>query len=654
MEGILWALGPPPEVQAPPQHDTNETSLVGSSRASDLSAEHGHPRKHRRTRPGRPNNTRRAAERRAQAARPAQAEHAEQTSRLQLSSLQMVTIERERESRTQRRRRMRQNCSARHEQVSTDSDFATQLQQQLNQQPRRLRTRTTVTNVDAEPRRECPRLEDSMPMVQALQPSAGCEPTVVDVSTTPTIVRVGKEHGRHPAVVMAVLVPGLGRRIRRATADACWVPGLSLNGRDNQWASEKFLHFLATSEPSLQGTSIGGRKGACSGTFMFPTTKWSPALQEVVQEATATVASCTTQPLTPPNLVMGRLYATTGTWRHRQHTDGATASNPDRRYEPDTPVLSIGTAQAPISVWISQTPASTDIKDGPSVLLKFDEGNADDAHVWAMVSLGQDQGALRVRHEVRVHASQSRTPRVALVCRSMAQWDPTTPQLHDLQQVPWLANAMRCLMDQPAKAIQRDLLEGTLGNERTSRLRELLTHPDTFGWPILPQTRLYAALATATLNGCHGEGAVLSAQPQLLKHFGYHTSNKGLAIGAIKVEGRWAASSLLLDFTKWVMGPGGTLHGDTRYANRLWPAPQPTSILCQGPDAAAAAEFRAILQHSQECQVPVRILIKFDASEPPPLQHCGVGKRRRVLALCLAHVTECHEDSYLLTRCDSI
>jgi hypothetical protein len=323
----------------------------------------------------------------------------------------------------------------------------------------------------------------------------------------------------------------------------------------------------------------------------------------------------------------------------------------------NTPVFSIGTAGSPVSVWISKVPNSTGIKDGPSVLLQFDERHGNDAHVWGMVSTQPDQGALRVRHEVKVHRT-ARDPkdtqgqvRIALICRTVRPYAPQTIQLHDLRNCLWLARAKEVLMDKPRMAIQADLSAGTLGHLRLSHLRTLFHTPDSFGWPLDPQLRFLGLLSPATLNGVHGAGAVLSAQPQVLSHFGYHSGNKGLSIGGLRVNGLWVATSLLLNFKEWEVDSSGTLRGLTRYQNMLSPPEYPESIQCQGPDGDGAVAFREIMVQSCDSSRPIRILIKFCASSPPPcVQYRTKETNLRVLALCLAVVTDCceHLNTYTL------
>ena len=467
------------------------------------------------------------------------------------------------------------------------------------------------------------------------------EPKTVIVSEVPSIICVGEPGKRHQATVIAMTVKGLGKSIREATNSAAWVPGLSLNGVANQWASERFLHFLTTSEPTMEHICMGGRKGAKAGTFMFPTTAWNSQIQSVVEEASRLAALHTDLLFARPNFVMGRLYATNGTWAHKEHTDGATASDPDRRYDPHTPVFSISTAQAPVSVWISQVPASTSIKNGPSVLLKFSEGSENDAHLWVALGAVDDQGALRVRHEVRVHNSESKLPRVALVCRTVAPYSPSTLQLHDLRQGGWLSWARDVMLNRPATAIQNDLRRGTLGDDKHSELRTLLNVHDNFGWPSGVSDRLCAEFAPAARNSTYTCGAVLSPQPQLLKHFGFHTANKGLSLGAIQFEGSWAATSLLLDFTTWTWGGTGEVLATTRYANILHLQEQPARVTCRGP-AAAASGFHEIMTHSKACRRPVRILVKFNQACPPPCTQRPPNEGGRlVLALGLAEVRDC-------------
>jgi len=202
----------------------------------------------------------------------------------------------------------------------------------------------------------------------------------------------------------------------------------------------------------------------------------------------------------------------------------------------------------------------------------------------------------------------------------------------------------------PAAAICRDLQDGTLGTPSDSKLRALIRFQDSFGWPIASGDRLFNLLSPGTLNGIHGAGAVLSAQPQLLSHFGYHSANKGLSIGAVLVRGRWVATSLLLSFKKWDEGPDGTVRSHTRYQNSMFPACAPSLIVCRGPDAGGADCFHVVMSQSKVTGLPIRVLIKYDGRLPPPCVRPGVvSQSSNVYALCLAVVEACHAASNSFT-----
>ena len=192
-----------------------------------------------------------------------------------------------------------------------------------------------------------------------------------------------------------------------------------MNGRRNKYVSRNFLYFTATSEPSMQNVCMGGTKGGNSGTFRFPTETWSPAFERIAEQAANLRPEGSLQ--CPVNFVMGRPYGTDGTWEHREHTDGRATRFPDTRYSDATPVFSVGTATAAVSVTVSLVPCCSKLDDDPFVTLSFPETNATDAHVWCLFSDQLDQGALRIRHKVKVLKSvkHSSLPRIALVFRSV-------------------------------------------------------------------------------------------------------------------------------------------------------------------------------------------------------------------------------------------
>ena len=473
--------------------------------------------------------------------------------------------------------------------------------------------------------------------------------TVV-VGTEPVVVLIPAKDGRHSSTLVAAVIPRLGAQVSQAATHSAWIPGLTMNGRHNKYVSQNFLHFTATSEPSMQDVCMGGTKGGNSGTFRFPTEAWSPAFEGIAEQASSLRPQGSLQ--SPVNFVMGRLYGTDGTWTHKEHTDGYSWSFPDARYNDATPVFSVGTATAAVSVTVSLVPCCSKMDDDPSVTLSFPETNATDAHVWCLFSNQLDQGALRVRHKVNVLKSvrHSPLPRIALVFRSVPAFSGGTGLgLYDLSQHSWVLNAMRLLMQRPAAAIAADLKAGTLGSKQKSRFRALIVHADVFGWPVLPEDRFLSVFVSPSANGNQQSGAILSSQPQLLKHFGYHSGNKSLSLGAIKVKEQWLVTSVLLDFSKWEILSTGALQGSgkkadrARYKNLLVPALKPAVVVCKGPDGDGRAAYFQIMEASSVAATLLRVLIKFSAAKPPPcVVECPLETNTCVYALGLATVASCN------------
>ena len=475
----------------------------------------------------------------------------------------------------------------------------------------------------------------------------------IRVGTEPVVVRIPALNGSHSATLVAAVVPSLGAQVSQAAMHSAWVPGLTLNGRRNQYVSQNFLHFNATSVPSMTNVCVGSNKGENSGTFRFNTESWSPAFGSIAEQASALRPEGSLH--CPVNWLTGRLYATDGTWKHREHTDGYSWSFPDARYKDSTPVFSVGTATAAVSVTVGLVPCCSKLEDVPSVPLAFPETGSTDAHVWCLFSDQPDQGALRIRHQIDVRKSvrHSGLPRIALVFRSVPAFSGRSGMgLYDLRSpsYSWLHSAMLLLMQLPKAAIAADLQAGTLGSKNSSRFRALIVHTDVFGWPLLPMDRFLSVFGPPSANGLHETGAILSSQPQLLKHFGYHSGNKGLSLGAIKVDRRWRASSLLLDFCKWKLLPSGALQGQSRYKNLLLPARSPATVVCKGPDGDGLAAFFRIMEASAEAGNLVRVLVKFNAVDPPPfVRECPLDSNTGVYALGLALVVSCHAHSNSFT-----
>jgi hypothetical protein len=489
------------------------------------------------------------------------------------------------------------------------------------------------------------------PLVRAALRASSEE--TIQVGTIPTVVRIPALNGSHAATLVAAVVPNLGAQVSQAAMSSAWVPGLTVNGRRNQYVSQNFLHFNATSETSMTSVCVGNNKGGNSGTFRFNTEPWSPAFDDIAEQAAALRPEGSLH--CPVNWLTGRLYAADGTGKHREHTDGYSWSFPDARYTDATPVYSVATATAAVSVTIGLVPCCSRLKDVPSVTLAFPETNCTDAHVFCLFSDQPDQGALRVRHQIDVHKSvrHSSLPRIALVFRSVLKFSGRSNiGLYDLRKASnsWLHSAMRLLMQLPMAAIAADLQAGTLGSKESSQFRALIVHSDVFGWPQSPMSRFLSVFSPPSANGRHEAGAILSAQPQLLKHFGYHSGNKGLSLGAIRVDGQWCASSLLLDFCRWKLLPSGALQGQSRYKNLLHPAANPSTVVCKGPDGDGLAAFFQIMETSASAGTPVRVLVKFSAVNPPPFVHgCPLDSNSGVYALGLAQVVSCHAHSSSFT-----
>ena len=481
--------------------------------------------------------------------------------------------------------------------------------------------------------------------------------TVV-VGTEPVLVQIPAKDGRHSSTLVAAVVPRLGAQVSQAATRSAWIPGLSLNGQRNKYVSQNFLHFNATSVPSMTNVCVGNNKGPNSGTFRFNTEPWSPAFDSIAEQASALRPEGSLH--CPANWVTGRLYGTDGTWTQKEHTDVYFWCFPDARYTEASPVFSVGTASAAISVTVSLVPCCKKLDNDPSVTLLFPETNATDAHVWCLFSNQPDQGALRVRHRINVLKSvrHPSLPRIALVFRSVRAFSGGTGLgLYDLSQHSWLLSAMRLLMQRPAAAIAADLKAGTLGSKQRSQLRDLIVHPDVFGWPVLPENRFLSVFVSPSANGSQQPGAILSSQPQVLKHFGYHSGNKGLSLGAIKVNRQWLAASLLLDFSEWKVLPTGALQGSgkkanrSRYKNLLVPALKPAVVVCRGPDGDGRAAYFQIMKASSVAATLLRVLIKFHAAKPPPcVVDCPVKTNTCVYALGLASVASCNAlgDSFTL------
>jgi hypothetical protein len=421
-----------------------------------------------------------------------------------------------------------------------------------------------------------------------------------------------------------------------------WVPGLSINGVHNQWLSHRFIHFCATSVPSMREVCIGGRKNATSGTFMFPTTDWNDVFQAIVMRVTDVLRRECGLDVPVPNFIMGRLYATNGSWSHTEHTDGATQHYPDRRYISDTSVISIGTAGAPLHVCISETPCSTDMKGSSSFKLIFPELDLTSAHVWAMVSLGNDQGALRVRHSVNVlkNTGANAQHRIALVCRSVRPYQSGALQLFRMSLTPWLRRAQGVLISEAAQAIQWDLAHSYLGDQGRSKLRSLLCKADDHGWPTGVLDNLCSKLAPVSLNGKLQEGALLSAQPHILRHCGYHHANKGLSLSAVQIppnSARWVATAILINFKSWFTR-GDEIISSGRYHNVI----RPRMVVCQGPDSRSIHLFHEAMHNAEVAHTPVRVLVKVSLSNLPPFVDFSSNSHHlAVYALCLAYVTRC-------------
>ena len=468
----------------------------------------------------------------------------------------------------------------------------------------------------------------------------------VQVGTKPVVVRIPSLHGSHSATLVAAVVPGLGAQVSEAAMEGAWVPGLTMNGRRNKYVSQNFLHFNATSVHSMTNVCYGSRQRATSGTLRFNTEPWSPAFDDIAEQVYALRPEGSLQ--CPVNWLTGRLYAADGTWKHREHADGLQGCLPDERYNAATPVFSVGTATAAIAVTVGLVPNYSALKDVPSVTLAFPETNSTDAHVWCLFSNQPDQGALRIRHQIDVRKSvrHSGLPRIALVFRSVPNFSGRSGMgLYDLcdPSYSWMHSAMLILMQRPRAAIAADLRAGTLGSERDSQFRALIVHKDVFGWPPSPLDRFFSVFCPPSANGLCEAGAILSSQPQLLKHFGYHSGNKGLSLGAIKVDGRWCASSVLLDFCKWKLLPSGALQGQSRYKNLLLPAEDPASVVLKGPDGDGLAAFFKVMEASSKAGNPVRVLVKFSAASVPPFVHeCPLSDNTGVYALGLALVISCH------------
>ena len=468
----------------------------------------------------------------------------------------------------------------------------------------------------------------------------------IKVGAEPIVVRIPASRGSHAATLVAAVVPGLGAQVSQAAMKGAWVPGLTLNGRRNKYVSQNFLHFNATSVRSMTNVCYGSRERATSGTLRFNTEPWSPAFDSIAEQVYALRPEGTLH--CPVNWLTGRLYGADGTWTHREHTDGLPGCYPDARYNDSTPVFSVGTATAAIAVTIGLVPDCSKLKDVPSVTLAFPETNSTDAHVWCLFSDAPDQGALRIRHQIDVRKSvrHSSLPRIALVFRSVPDFSSQSGVgLYDLRDpaYSWMHSAMLLLMQRPMAAIAADLQAGTLGSQRESQFRALIVHEDVFGWPSSPRDRFLSVFSPPSANGLYESGAVLSPQPQLLKHFGYHSGNKGLSLGAIKSDGRWCASSVLLDFCKWKLLPSGALQGQSRYKNLLLPAASPATVVCKGPDGDGLAAFFRVMEASADAGCPVRVLIKFSAVNPPPFMlECPLNDNTGVYALGLALVVSCH------------
>ena len=468
----------------------------------------------------------------------------------------------------------------------------------------------------------------------------------IKVGAEPIVVRIPASRGSHAATLVAAVVPGLGAQVSQAAMKGAWVPGLTLNGRRNKYVSQNFLHFNATSVRSMTNVCYGSRERATSGTLRFNTEPWSPAFDSIAEQVYALRPEGSLH--CPVNWLTGRLYGADGTWTHREHTDGLQGCFPDARYNDSTPVFSVGTATAAIAVTIGLVPNCSKLKDVPSVTLAFPETNSTDAHVWCLFSDAPDQGALRIRHQIDVRKSvrHPSLPRIALVFRSVPDFSSQSGVgLYDLRDpaYSWMHSAMLLLMQRPMAAIAADLQAGTLGSQRESQFRALIVHEDVFGWPSSPRDRFLSVFSPPSANGLYESGAVLSPQPQLLKHFGYHSGNKGLSLGAIKSDGRWCASSVLLDFCKWKLLPSGALQGQSRYKNLLLPAASPATVVCKGPDGDGLAAFFRVMEASADAGCPVRVLIKFSAVNPPPFMlECPLNDNTGVYALGLALVVSCH------------
>ena len=552
--------------------------------------------------------------------------------------------------------------------TQSDEQLAWQLHQELllERQPRRAaacRLRQVVCDLevssDEDIPESCPDSEEvevpyaepvQAPLVLAALRASSKE--TIQVGITPIVVRIPALNGGHAATLVAAVVPNLGAQVSQAAMSSAWVPGLTVNGRHNQYVSQNFIHFNATSESSMTNVCVGNNKGGNSGTFRFNTEPWSAAFAAIAEQAAALRPEGSLQ--CPVNWLTGRLYAADGTGKHREHTDGYSWSFPDARYTEATPVYSVATATAAVSVSIGLVPCCSRLKDVPSVTLAFPETNRTDAHVFCLFSDQPDQGALRVRHQIDVHKSVkfSSLPRIALVFRSVLPFSGRSNiGLYDLSKASnsWLHSAMLLLMQLPMAAIAADLKAGTLGS-KDSQFRALVVHADVFGWPQSPMSRFLSVFSPPSANGHHKVGAILSAQPQLLRHFGYHSGNKGLSLGAIKVDGRWCASSLLLDFCKWKLLPSGSLQGQTRYKNLLHPSEDPSTVVCKGPDGDGLAAFFRIMETSATAGTPVRVLVKFSAASPPPFVHeCPLNSNSGVYALGLAQVVSCHAHSSSFT-----